>query len=117
MRCKRCFVCFSQSKLCLANPVHVAGQVEHLVGETPLAEAIEVIRRLQRELTKAYFMANKERMVLTFSAGVTSCLAGEEEVDIIDRADRAMYHAKINGKNRAVSAEELENDPSEDLSF
>ena len=39
MRCKRCFVCFSQSKLCLADLVHVAGQVEHLVGEAPLAEA------------------------------------------------------------------------------
>lgn len=88
-----------------------------LLPETPLDEAVEVIRRLQRELTKAYFMANKERMVLTFSAGVTSCLPGEEEVDIIDRADRAMYHAKINGKNRAVSAEELEHDNPEDLSF
>ena len=52
MRCKRCFVCFSQSKSGLANLVHVAGQVEHLVGEAPLVVGLWQISKPKHTLSK-----------------------------------------------------------------
>lgn len=51
-------------------------------------------------------MANNDRLVLTFSAGVAACGTEETEIEIIDRADRAMYAAKMAGKNRVFAANE-----------
>lgn len=75
-----------------------------LLPETDEATALELITRLQRELTRAYFMADNAKLVLTFSAGVTECLPNEQLDDIIDRADQAMYAAKLAGKNRTILA-------------
>jgi diguanylate cyclase len=77
-----------------------------LMPETPLDEALETIRRLQRELTKTFFLANNDRLVITFSAGVAQWHLGERDIDVIERADQAMYQAKLAGKNRVCSAED-----------
>lgn len=71
-----------------------------LMPDTALDEGIEVITRLQRELTKAIYMSGSERVLITFSAGVAE--VGQEEAgsDAIRRADQAMYLAKRAGKNR-----------------
>ena len=45
-------------------------------------------------------------MLITFSAGVAKWHLGEQEADVLERADQAMYQAKLNGKNRVHSAEE-----------
>ena len=76
-----------------------------LLPDTPLHEAMDTVQRLQRELTKTFFMANNDRLVITFSAGVARWHLGEQDIDVIERADQAMYQAKISGKNRVVSAE------------
>ncbi|NDV12073.1 GGDEF domain-containing protein [Crenobacter caeni] len=76
-----------------------------LLPDTPIAEAQSVMHRLQRELTRTFFLTNNERLVITFSAGVALWHLGEKEADVIDRADRAMYQAKLAGKNRTCSAE------------
>lgn len=75
-----------------------------LLPETDEAMALDLITRLQRELTRSYFMADNSKLVLTFSAGVTECLPNERLDDIIDRADQAMYAAKLAGKNRTILA-------------
>lgn len=77
-----------------------------LMPDTPLDEALETIRRLQRELTKTFFLANNDRLVITFSAGVAQWHLGERDIDVIERADQAMYQAKLAGKNRVCSAED-----------
>ncbi len=77
-----------------------------LMPDTSLEEALETIRRLQRELTKTFFLANNDRLVITFSAGVAQWHLGERDIDVIERADQAMYQAKLAGKNRVCSAEE-----------
>lgn len=77
-----------------------------LMPDTPLDEALETIRRLQRELTKTFFLANNDRLVITFSAGVSQWHLGERDIDVIERADQAMYQAKLAGKNRVCSAED-----------
>lgn len=75
-----------------------------LFGDTELQNAMEVTERLQRELTKRFFLHNNERLLITFSAGVAQRLAGENKEALFARADKAMYQAKMQGKNRVVSA-------------
>ena len=73
-----------------------------LMPDTTLEDGIEAMVRLQRELTKRFFLADTERILITFSAGVTQVLADESGQEAINRADRAMYLAKRAGKNRVV---------------
>lgn len=75
-----------------------------LLPDTPLDKGIEAMTRLQRELTKRFFMAGAEKVLITFSAGVAQLLADETGFDAIKRADQAMYLAKRAGKNRVLGA-------------
>ena len=72
--------------------------------DTELGAAVEVMRRLQRELTKRFFLHNHERLLITFSAGVAKLAPGETQESVFVRADKAMYQAKVQGKNRVVAA-------------
>lgn len=76
-----------------------------LMPDTPVDEAIDTVQRLQRELTRTFFLANNDRLVITFSAGIAKWHLGEQDVEVIERADQAMYQAKLSGKNRVISAE------------
>ena len=74
-----------------------------VLPDTPNVEAIEVIGRLQKELTKRIFMFNNQKLFITFSAGVVTRAPNEEMSEVIKRADEAMYKAKKTGKNRVIS--------------
>lgn len=76
-----------------------------VLPETGLEEAVATVSRLQRELTKKFFLHNNERLLITFSAGVALRGDEEDETDVIARADKAMYLAKQTGKNRVIAAE------------
>lgn len=71
-----------------------------LLPNTDIHKAISVLQRLQRELTKRFFLHNNEKVLITFSAGVTMIVEGEDRETTISRADAAMYNAKRLGKNR-----------------
>lgn len=73
-----------------------------LMPDTPAQEAINAMSRLQRELTKNFFLAGKDKVLITFSAGVAQLLPEESGADAIKRADQAMYLAKRAGKNRVM---------------
>ena len=75
-----------------------------MLPDTGLAEAEAAIVRLQRELTKRFFLHHNERLLITFSAGVTEWLQAEEQSTVLGRADAAQYRAKASGKNRVVAA-------------
>ncbi|MDZ7936873.1 MAG: GGDEF domain-containing protein [Rhodoferax sp.] len=75
-----------------------------LLPDTALDKGIEAMTRLQRELTKKFFLAGTEKLLITFSAGVAQLAQKEEAVDAIKRADQAMYLAKRAGKNRVLGA-------------
>lgn len=75
-----------------------------LMPDTVMADGIDAMTRLQRALTKRFFLAGSEKILITFSAGVAQLAAGESGDDGIKRADQAMYLAKRAGKNRVVAA-------------
>ena len=75
-----------------------------LLPETPKEEAIIAFTRLQRELTKKFFLSGNEKVLITFSAGVTQMLPDDNQATVIKRADEAMYKAKQTGKNRVIAA-------------
>jgi diguanylate cyclase len=76
-----------------------------LMPDTVLEQGIQTMVRLQRALTKMFFLADaKKKVLITFSAGVAQLAPGESGDDAIRRADRAMYLAKRAGKNRVIGA-------------
>ena len=75
-----------------------------LMPDTTLEQGIEVMTRVQRELTKRFFLAGTEKLLITFSAGVAELAPDEIAADAVVRADQAMYLAKRSGKNRVVGA-------------
>ncbi len=75
-----------------------------LLPDTALDQGIEAMTRLQRELTKRFFMAGTEKVLITFSAGVAQLGEEENGAEAIRRADQAMYLAKRDGKNRVLGA-------------
>ena len=74
-----------------------------LLPETHISDATQVLARLQRELTKRFFLHDNEKILITFSAGVTQMTGQDNQASVIKRADEAMYEAKQTGKNRVVS--------------
>jgi diguanylate cyclase len=75
-----------------------------LLPDTEEQSAAAVITRLQRALTKQFFMADNRRLLITFSAGIARLASDEDPYGAIDRADKAMYAAKRAGKNRVLVA-------------
>ena len=75
-----------------------------LLPDTQMEQGIEAMTRLQRELTKRFFLAGSEKVLITFSAGVAQLVSDEDGMDAIRRADEAMYLAKRSGKNRVIGA-------------
>lgn len=76
-----------------------------LLPETTIEEAAATMVRVQRELTRHFFLHDNEKMLITFSCGVALRKPGEDQESLLARADRAMYQAKNSGKNRVVIAE------------
>jgi len=73
-----------------------------LMPDTTLDGGIQAMIRFQRELTRHFFLAGGERILITFSAGVAQFGVDESGSDAIKRADQAMYLAKRAGKNRVM---------------
>ena len=70
-----------------------------LLPDTTATQAVEVMKRLQRTLTAQYFLQDNERVLITFSAGVTDYRTGDTQTTLTKRADEAMYQAKESGRN------------------
>lgn len=76
-----------------------------LLPNAEIEQATAVLTRLQRALTKHFFLHDNGRVLITFSTGVTRHLPGETQDMVIARADAALYQAKRNGKNRVIAVQ------------
>ncbi|MDP2793335.1 MAG: GGDEF domain-containing protein [Sulfurisoma sp.] len=74
-----------------------------LLPDTTLDDAVTAMVRVQRELTKRFFLHKNDKVLITFSCGVAELHGDEAPMDAIKRADQAMYLAKRSGKNRVVA--------------
>jgi diguanylate cyclase len=75
-----------------------------LLSNTPIDDAVSAMVRVQRELTRRFFLSNNDKVLITFSCGVAELQGEETPSDALKRADEAMYLAKRAGKNRVVPA-------------
>ncbi len=77
-----------------------------LLPSTEVEDGVHVMVRVQRELTKRFFLHDNQRILITFSCGVARWREGEAADDVIARADKALYLAKESGRNRVLAATE-----------
>jgi len=75
-----------------------------LLPNTKMSDAIEILSRVRRNLTKQFFLHDNKRLLITFSAGVAEYTNDETQESIFKRADEALYRAKKNGKNLILEA-------------
>ncbi|CAM3895631.1 GGDEF domain-containing protein [Roseateles saccharophilus] len=79
---------------------------EEFLVVTPQASAdtaAALVDRLRAALAVTSFDSLVPGLRITFSAGVAECAPGEDLHLAIDRADRALYRAKLAGRDRTVS--------------
>lgn len=74
-----------------------------LLPDSTADDAAQAMVRLQRSLTKHFFLHDSEHLLITFSAGVTEHAPDEKQSEVIGRADKALYRAKAAGKNRVIT--------------
>lgn len=96
----------AKEELRMLDQVARVGGEEFLIvlPNTKAEEAGNVVSRLQRVLTKKFFLNNNDRILITFSAGIAQHTPNETQDDLFRRADEAMYEAKRTGKNRVCLA-------------
>jgi len=79
-------------------------EIAVILTETPIDGAIIPLERLRERVAKHDFIYNGEKTNLTISIGV-SCNLEEMNVqgELVEYADKALYNAKQNGRNRLVA--------------
>jgi len=74
-----------------------------LLPMTPLEAAVGVANKLREAVEFAMFQHKGKRERVTISGGVTEFHEGDVPSVVYDRADRALYRAKEEGRNRCVA--------------
>jgi diguanylate cyclase (GGDEF)-like protein len=80
-----------------------------LLVDTPHEVAMRIAERIRARVEAHVFEAGREgSFQLTISIGVATCPDhGETREPLLDAADKAMYRAKSEGRNRIASADDL----------
>jgi len=75
-----------------------------LLPHTQPAEAERVVERLRKQMSSQSVWPDRPEWRVTFSAGITTHLEGENIQDTISRADAELYKAKAQGRDRVLVA-------------
>ncbi len=77
----------------------------------PAERAIVVVDRIQTILRQAIVSPQQPRLRLSFSGGIAVPRSGETLDEMIDRADKALYAAKAQGRQCSLMADQATQDP------
>jgi len=81
-----------------------------VMPEIDISRAVEIGTSINEAVSKLVLVrrTTKERLPpVSISVGAASFKHGEDQDDLLGRADQALYHAKNNGRNQVVSDMEL----------
>jgi diguanylate cyclase len=77
-----------------------------LIPQRELSDAVAVCERIRVEITRVNFGTNAgQEVAVTFSIGVALLEVDEAAEDLFERADKALYGAKENGRNKVYVME------------
>jgi diguanylate cyclase (GGDEF)-like protein len=76
-----------------------------MLPDTEPAEAMQVLRRVAEQVAAVRVAVPGAELRVTFSGGVAARVGDEPFTDTITRADRAMYEAKSEGRDRIVQCQ------------
>lgn len=71
-----------------------------LLDSTQPQQAMHVATRLCRRVHRLEIPVSSDALLLSISIGVAICQDDDNLESLVDRADQAMYDAKLNGRNR-----------------
>jgi diguanylate cyclase len=67
--------------------------------------ALKLAEKIRQGVEKEYFVDKDKKLKVTISLGVACVTEGESELELFERADKAMYVAKRKGRNRVELAD------------
>ncbi|NRA25098.1 MAG: GGDEF domain-containing protein, partial [Oleispira sp.] len=73
-----------------------------LMPETSAEEAKFVADKLRKKIEESPFNFKKEPVQITISFGISEFSQGESLEEVFQRADKALYKAKENGRNQVM---------------
>lgn len=71
-----------------------------LLDGIPTQQAVQVATRLCRRVHRLEIPVSEESLLLSVSIGIAMRREGDDVESLVDRADQAMYDAKLGGRNR-----------------
>jgi diguanylate cyclase (GGDEF)-like protein len=89
------------------------GQFGIVLPATWLDKGVIAMARLRSAVVACDWQEIAPKLVLTFSAGITTNAFGDNAESIIKRAEKALSEAKQEGRDRTVQVEEALPDPSQ----
>lgn len=75
-----------------------------IMPDTLLAQALQVIEEIRVAFSRITFTTRDETFSAALSAGIASFPQAALASELVDHADRAMYRAKEQGRNRTITA-------------
>ena len=73
-----------------------------LLPDTDANKALQVADKLRATVEKTSFIASGNKISITLSCGISQLTAADNNDTLFERADKALYQAKMNGRNQCV---------------
>jgi diguanylate cyclase len=77
-----------------------------LLPGTLQEECLQLVNELRQQVAECGFHYHGEAVTITVSCGISSFREGDSLDSVFDRADRALYQAKKNGRNQCMLADD-----------